>query len=223
MIYTITSDINKNRSSFTTIDSKLNSIELLNSPDNDTIINLFTYLHSINSSNSIQKPINDEQHPFEYTDSFSMVSELVSSKLLQLEIPDSIHLLHNLTRIELIKCQLYGPLTESICSLPSLTYLNLSFNHLTGNIPTQIGDLSDLLYLNLSNNSFAGDFPSSVNKLTKLSHLLLNNNCLDGDIPDCFHNLNKLKVFNIEHNKFSFRLPDSLLNLQNMYSIKISP
>ncbi len=146
---------------------------------------------------------------------------LVNNKLNG-EIPNEIHLLNYLTKLDLSNNQLSGNLTAELGRINRLTILDLSNNKLKGNIPDEFGDLTNLLALNLSHNQLNGSIPIQLKNLTNLSVLNLSYNQFTGSIPNELGLLTNLSDLNLSYNQLSGNIPVQFENLTNLSVLNLS-
>ncbi|WP_298538946.1 hypothetical protein [uncultured Aquimarina sp.] len=121
-----------------------------------------------------------------------------------------------ITKLELVKNNLSGTISNRIGDLPSLTILNLSNNSLIGEIPIEIGSLTDLNQLNLSINEISGSIPFSIGSLNNLTYLSLLSNSLTGQIPLEMGNLSNLTILYLGRNQLTGNIPSELGNLRSL-------
>ena len=89
------------------------------------------------------------------------------------------------TRLELHRNQLRGPIPPELGSLKRLWSLVLENNELSGAIPSNLGALANLEVLSLSNNQLSGAIPPELGNLANLDKLFLGtSNRLTGCIPE---------------------------------------
>ena len=107
-------------------------------------------------------------------------------------------------------CDWYGV----SCDSGHVTKLNLNRNNLSGPIPESLGKLGHLKYLWMFGNQLSGSIPESLGKLSNLKYLELNNNQLSGYIPESLGKLSNLQLFFLQNNELCGYIPLSLMNLK---------
>ncbi|MEM7129106.1 MAG: YCF48-related protein [Chloroflexota bacterium] len=122
----------------------------------------------------------------------------------------------HVTKIELTKNDLLGPIPEEISNLTNLTVLGMTNNQLSGPIPNRLGDLSSLIYLGLCVNQLTGSIPSELGNLASLEQLLLCGNKLTGEIPQSLSKLSNLNYIHIGENQLNGDLPAWLGSLSKL-------
>ena len=75
------------------------------------------------------------------------------------------------TRIDLVRNNLSGPIPIEIGNLNKLRDIDLHSNNLSDIIPTEIGNLTNLEKLNLGSNDLSGSIPTEIGNLTDLVEL----------------------------------------------------
>ncbi|CBJ33668.1 Hypothetical leucine rich repeat protein [Ectocarpus siliculosus] len=83
------------------------------------------------------------------------------------------------TKLDLEKNNLTGPIPPSLGGLTALLLLRLDGNELSGAIPPELGRLTALTRLDLDGNNLSGPIPSALGGLTALRELYLNTNKLE--------------------------------------------
>ncbi|KAF6990770.1 hypothetical protein CFC21_007928 [Triticum aestivum] len=68
---------------------------------------------------------------------------------------------NRVTRIDLNKMNLSGPLAPELGKLDRLQYLEIDHNRLTGPIPRELAGLSNLKHADFSNNNLCGPIPTT--------------------------------------------------------------
>ncbi|XBJ26243.1 hypothetical protein VPH35_003714 [Triticum aestivum] len=68
---------------------------------------------------------------------------------------------NRVTRIDLNKMNLSGPLAPELGKLDRLQYLEIDHNRLTGPIPRELAGLSSLKHADFSNNNLCGPIPTT--------------------------------------------------------------
>jgi hypothetical protein len=96
---------------------------------------------------------------------------------------DSLSLLGALSKIDLWRNELVGPVPMWAMELTSLSYLAFGFNQLTGAIPSQLGELTGLTTLWINDNLFTGSVPTELVQLNQLTTIGLANSQLSGVLP----------------------------------------
>ncbi|KAJ3098488.1 hypothetical protein HDU96_011064 [Phlyctochytrium bullatum] len=83
------------------------------------------------------------------------------------------------------KCNLKGPIPESIGKMQALKYLILDDNKLSGALPATMANLQSLHNLTLARNMLSGDL-SALSGLKDLKELLIAGNRFGGSVPEAF-------------------------------------
>ncbi len=117
------------------------------------------------------------------------------------------------TRLELHRNQLRGPIPPEVGGLASLEVLWLHENQLEGAVPVDLGRLTKLRFLNLTFNQLSGMIPPALARLVNLEELDLGENQLRGAIPPDLGSLSKLTRLGLVLNQFSGQIPSELGNL----------
>lgn len=114
--------------------------------------------------------------------------------------------LNTVTRLDLGRANLSGPLVPQLGMLPNLQYLEVYDNNLSGPIPRQLGKLRQLISLDLYHNQLSGPIPQQLGELTSLRYLRLNGNKLSGILPDTIIQLVKyghLQILDVSDNQLT--------------------
>ncbi|QHO26608.1 hypothetical protein HN873_020986 [Arachis hypogaea] len=160
-------------------------------------------------------------HPSELSCTTSLsILELVWCEI-QGPISSPFSNLTHLTSLNLAQNQLNGPFPSSLLNLQRLTHLDLSRNELSGQVPNVFDRLTNLQTLSLSYNNFEGKLPSSLFTLTQLSQLDCSFNQFEGSLPKqvAFSNLTQLFL---EGNLLNGTIPPSILSLKFLRGLDLS-
>ena len=111
------------------------------------------------------------------------------------------------TRLDLHRNGLAGPLPAALGGLTRLESLDLGRNALTGPIPAALGRLSRLEGLILSRNDFTGPVPPALGGLAKLELISLGSNALTGPVPDALAGLTSVKELYLYDNHLTGEVP----------------
>ena len=125
------------------------------------------------------------------------------------------------TRLELDRNSLKGPVPAWLSRLTALEVLSLPRNELTGPIPPELGNLSMLRVLELHENSLTGPIPAELANLSNLSMLNFSGNALSGIIPPGLGNLSALVSLNLQRNGLSGPVPVELGALTQLESLRL--
>ncbi|KAF7116039.1 hypothetical protein RHSIM_RhsimUnG0039500 [Rhododendron simsii] len=160
-------------------------------------------------------------------------------------IPEELWSLTSLTKLDLLRNYLTGPLSSSIANLTQIQWLSLGANALSGEVPKELGKLTNLTVLNIGTNNFSGSLPVEMGYLVKLERLyfdssgvsgaipstfaalqnlqivLGSDNELTGSIPEFIGNWSELSILNIGTNNFSGSLPSELGNLIKLEELEV--
>ena len=120
------------------------------------------------------------------------------------------------SRLDLRRNNLQGPLPAELCHLAALVVMDLQYNDLTGNIPPEFGLLANLTWLGLSGNGLTGGIPPEIGQLTELSTLALDSTELTGPIPPELGQLTDLTWLSILNSQLSGNIPPELGQLENL-------
>ncbi|KAH0708119.1 hypothetical protein KY290_009624 [Solanum tuberosum] len=116
--------------------------------------------------------------------------------------PESIgYHLTSLRSLDLVYCNLRGPIPESLSNLTRIEYLVLYGNSLNGTIPPGMLSLPSLNTIVLSNNHLSG--PLEDFKANSLRWIYLEGNQLQGHLPHSIQNLVNLTSLYLSFNNFS--------------------
>lgn len=126
------------------------------------------------------------------------------------------------TRIELPKNNLHGPIPSELGRLGSLEHLALGENDLSGKIPPELGNLSNLRGLHLQLSRLAGPIPAEFGYLSNLQSMVLRDNRLTGPIPAELGNLDKLEWLHLGGNQLNGVIPTELANLGSLARLTLS-
>ncbi|PHT36276.1 putative LRR receptor-like serine/threonine-protein kinase [Capsicum baccatum] len=122
--------------------------------------------------------------------------------------------LGNLSPLDLIDNQFFGPLPVELSKIKGLKFLILAYNQFNGSIPSEYGDILTLQALHHSFNKLTfGARPPSLVKLTLLLWLMLANNSLTCGIPPELGNCNSLLWLNLANNQLSGPIPPQLARI----------
>jgi len=72
------------------------------------------------------------------------------------QLPPAIGNMTSLERLEILECQLSGPIPQEVGAVKKLTLLVLLLTGLSGRIPSSIGNLTQLTVLSLGTNYLSG-------------------------------------------------------------------
>ncbi|KAG9134127.1 hypothetical protein Leryth_004819 [Lithospermum erythrorhizon] len=129
--------------------------------------------------------------------------------------------LPNLRVLSLVKCNISGPIHESLSKLQSLSMIILDQNNLT-EVPKFFAKFSNLTILKLSSAHLEGQFPEDIFKVPTLQFLDLSANVLlNGHLP-AFPKGSSFRTITLDFTKFSGPLPLSIGNLENLVRIGLS-
>ncbi|KAI3507330.1 hypothetical protein L1887_22297 [Cichorium endivia] len=152
----------------------------------------------------------------------------------------------NLEVLSMSKCQLSGPLDDSLGELKSLSIIRLAQNNLTASVPDFFGDFRNLTVLHLGNCNLRGTFPTKVLQLRNLQildlsvntnlqgslsdfpvngslqRLVLSNTNISGVLPESIGNLKSLSWIELPNSNFSGRIPKSMENLTQLLYLDFS-
>ena len=126
------------------------------------------------------------------------------------------------TRLELQRNGLAGPIPPALGSLTRLESLDLGRNGLTGPIPGALGRLVNLELLILSRNDFTGPVPPALGSLVSLELISLGSNALTGPIPDALGSLVGLEEFYLYDNHLTGPVPAWLGNLAGLETLVLA-
>ncbi|KAH8522426.1 hypothetical protein H0E87_003165 [Populus deltoides] len=113
---------------------------------------------------------------------------------------------NSVTRVDLGKAGLSGPLIPELGLLANLQYLEVFSNNISGPIPTELGNLTKLVSLDLYLNKLSGPIPVTLGNLGSLLFMRLHGNKLTGTIPTSVINLittGRLRILNVSYNLLS--------------------
>ncbi|KAI9097962.1 hypothetical protein K1719_025733 [Acacia pycnantha] len=136
-------------------------------------------------------------------------------------LPKDVHNLINLKSMVLTTCMLQGQIPASLGNLTSLVDLELSGNFLTGQIPPELGMLKNLQYLELYYNSLVGAIPEELGNLMELKDFDLSVNKLTGKIPESICRLPKLEVIQLYNNSLTGEIPAVIANSTSLRILSI--
>uniref|UniRef100_A0A0E0IHI5 non-specific serine/threonine protein kinase n=1 Tax=Oryza nivara TaxID=4536 RepID=A0A0E0IHI5_ORYNI len=125
----------------------------------------------------------------------------------------------HITRLNLFRNYLTGPIPSFIGKFTSMQYLSLSFNPLSGLLPKELGNLTNLLSLYFDSSGFSGPFPSSFSKLQNLKILSASDNVFKGKIPAYLGTMTNLEDMFLGNNSLTGKLPDGIWWQTTSYSI----
>ncbi|XP_057725017.1 receptor like protein 22-like [Arachis stenosperma] len=155
----------------------------------------------------------------------NLSSTLVTLSLFYTEIegfiPNDILCLPNLQHLILSKNKLSVHPSELSCTT-SLSILELVWCEIQGPISSPFSNLTHLTSLNLAQNRFNGSFPSSLLNHQRLTHLDLSWNELSGQVPNVFDRLTNLQTLSLSDNNFEGKLPSSLFTLTQLSQLDCS-
>uniref|UniRef100_A0A0E0IHI4 non-specific serine/threonine protein kinase n=1 Tax=Oryza nivara TaxID=4536 RepID=A0A0E0IHI4_ORYNI len=126
----------------------------------------------------------------------------------------------HITRLNLFRNYLTGPIPSFIGKFTSMQYLSLSFNPLSGLLPKELGNLTNLLSLGISSDNFTGSLPEELGNLTKLQQLYFDSSGFSGPFPSSFSKLQNLKILSASDNVFKGKIPaylGTMTNLEDMF------
>lgn len=139
----------------------------------------------------------------------------------EVEIPESLGNLKNLTWLYLKGANLRGEIPESIFELKVLETLDIAMNKLSGNFPKSIGKLQNLTKIELFLNNLTGEIPVGLANLTFLREFDISNNKMYGNLPEEIGNLKNLVVFQLYKNNFSGQVPAGFGDMQHLIAFSI--
>jgi len=122
------------------------------------------------------------------------------------------------TKLELWKNNLTGPVPASIGGLTNMTFLMLVANHLTS-LPNEIGDLASLETFYMGDNPLP-ELPAGIGNLSKLTDLMVEQAHLTA-LPKEIGNLHKLKDLDVVANELT-SLPDEMARLDDIERLGLS-
>uniref|UniRef100_A0A0E0IHI6 non-specific serine/threonine protein kinase n=1 Tax=Oryza nivara TaxID=4536 RepID=A0A0E0IHI6_ORYNI len=125
----------------------------------------------------------------------------------------------HITRLNLFRNYLTGPIPSFIGKFTSMQYLSLSFNPLSGLLPKELGNLTNLLSLGISSDNFTGSLPEELGNLTKLQQLSASDNVFKGKIPAYLGTMTNLEDMFLGNNSLTGKLPDGIWWQTTSYSI----
>jgi len=134
-------------------------------------------------------------------------------------LPEELHHLPKLIRIELDDNYLGGTFPEVYTGMSELSSINLDSNKLTGSLPTSMGDLQSLQFLDIDKNDFTGVLPLSMFTINGLEVLDINDNNFSGNLSSEFGNLSNIKYLQLYNNRFDGTIPLSLGSLNEMNTL----
>ncbi|KAK1685176.1 hypothetical protein QYE76_046024 [Lolium multiflorum] len=149
------------------------------------------------------------------------VTKLKINDLAAGPIPEELRNLTHLTRLDLKKNSLTGPLPAFIGELTTLQYITVGTNALSGPVPKKLGNLTDLLLLALGSNYFNGSLPDELGKLTKLQQMYIDSNDFSGPLPATLSQLTNLSILWASDNNFTGQIPDYLGSFINLNELNI--
>jgi len=135
-------------------------------------------------------------------------------------LPQDLPVFAQLQSLEILDCNLTGPIPSSIAQSQNLKklWLNGSFE---GPIPSFIGQLQSLEDLGLSASQFSGQLPETLGNLANLKNLYLDGNNLEGEIPQSMSALTALEWLDLSGNAFTGGL-EHLFNGTELFAIDVS-
>ncbi|OEL28443.1 Somatic embryogenesis receptor kinase 2 [Dichanthelium oligosanthes] len=116
---------------------------------------------------------------------------------------------NRVTRLDLAKHRLSGPLAPELGQLDQLQYLEIYGNNIQGQIPSELGGLTNLISLDLQDNSISGPIPAALGNIKSLKFLRVNHNRLTGPIPRELAGLPNLRVADFSSNNLCGTIPAS--------------
>ena len=128
----------------------------------------------------------------------------------------------HVTRIEMERNFLAGPLPPELALLVHLERLNFRGNRLYGQIPPELGKLEGLEVLNLRENRLTGPIPPELGNLVNLDTLQLRDNLLSGPIPSELGGLPKLDFLSVAINELTGPIPLELLELDALSHLSLA-
>ena len=137
-------------------------------------------------------------------------------------LPPALESLTRLESLDLGRNGLSGPIPAALGRLASLRVLILSRNDFTGPVPPALGGLVDLELISLGSNALTGPVPDALRGLTKLKGLYLYDNHLTGPVPAWVGALAGLEVLALAFNPLTGTLPGSLTGLSALTILDIS-
>ncbi|KAK1393637.1 putative inactive leucine-rich repeat receptor-like protein kinase [Heracleum sosnowskyi] len=96
-------------------------------------------------------------------------------------IPEKLHSLNHLQRLDISFNRFVGPFPSSVLSLPSITYLNIEGNKFTGMLSENMSCNPQLEMVDLTGNFLTGRLPSCLHYNPKVRVVSYARNCLSGE------------------------------------------
>lgn len=147
---------------------------------------------------------------------------ILTTCMLEGEIPPSIGNMTSLTNLQLSGNDLVGKIPKELGRLTNLELLELYYNHFMGGIPEELGNLTGLVDLDMSVNYLTGEIPESICGLPNLRVLQLYNNSLTGEIPSVIENSTTLQILSLYTNSLTGRVPPGLGRSSPMTAFDLS-
>ncbi|KAE9451213.1 hypothetical protein C3L33_16882, partial [Rhododendron williamsianum] len=148
------------------------------------------------------------------------------NKVIELDvtggIPEELWSLTSLTKMNLGRNYLTGPLSSSIANLTQMQWLNLGVNALSGEVPKELGKLTNLSQLGIGTNNFSGSLPSELGNLIKLQNLYFDSSGVSGAIPSTFAALQNLQLVWGSDNELTGSIPEFIGNWSKLFDLRIS-
>ncbi|OUM62361.1 hypothetical protein PIROE2DRAFT_11364 [Piromyces sp. E2] len=143
----------------------------------------------------------------------TLMYECFSEGPLNVNLPENIGDLDQLTMISLYQCELGGTIPNSILNLKNLQTIELTECGLGGQIPEFDGTFKYLKNIYLGGNELTGSIPESLLEIKSLENLQLNDNKLIGPIPKFDESFTKLGYLQLQSNYLSGNVFSSIANV----------
>ncbi|XP_058182595.1 probable LRR receptor-like serine/threonine-protein kinase At1g56140 isoform X3 [Rhododendron vialii] len=134
-------------------------------------------------------------------------------------IPEELWSLTSLTKLNLARNYLTGPLSSSIANLTQMEELILGANALSGEVPKELGKLTNLTLLSICMNNFSGSLPSELGNLVKLEQLFFDSSGVRGAIPSTFAALQNLQIVWGSDNELTGSIPEFIGNWSKLSNL----
>ncbi|GAB2293702.1 Receptor protein-tyrosine kinase cepr1 [Dionaea muscipula] len=184
-----------------------------------SIINL-TNLEFVNFNENGN--FNPGQLPSNISRLTNLKTMILTTCMLQGQIPPSIGSMTALIDLELSGNYLEGPIPPELGRLKNLQLLELYYNDLTGTIPQELGNLTELTDLDISVNRLSGRIPDSLCRLPSLRSLQIYNNSLTGEIPTVLGDSRALALLSIYDNFLKGEIPANLGRYSSLILVDLS-
>lgn len=197
----------------------LNSLAILNIPNNAIITPLATFLPTeIYEMPDLQEiVVYGNQMKGTIPTGFGKMTQLKSMSMsgnsLTGTIPTELGLMSSVMNMYLWGCQLSGPIPSQLGLLRQMEDLELLGNRLDGSIPTQLGLMTNAETIHIQKNIFTGSIPSEFGAMPKLRSLSLRECELSGRIPSHLGDSSTLEILRLNDNALIGPIPEELGNL----------